>query len=49
MVDCQDFALLHYKGAGCEGDSDKDYQEFHASLNECLAQFMQLAGSSLRM
>jgi hypothetical protein len=42
-VDCQDFALLHYLGAGCEGAHDDDYEQFQATVNECLAEVMQLA------
>jgi hypothetical protein len=38
MVDCEDFALLHYQGAGCEGDTDKGYEDFRTKLHECLAE-----------
>ncbi|PNF16070.1 hypothetical protein B7P43_G04578, partial [Cryptotermes secundus] len=45
-VDCQDFALLHYLGAGCEGAPGEDYKQFRDTLNECLAEVTQLATSS---
>jgi hypothetical protein len=46
MVDCQDFAQLHYQGAGCEDAPDEDYKEYLTILNTCLAEVMKLAGSS---
>jgi hypothetical protein len=45
MVDCQDFALLHYQGAGCEGTPDEGFQEFRTTLNECLVEVTKLTSS----
>ncbi|XP_069684589.1 lysozyme-like [Periplaneta americana] len=46
QIDCEDYALLHYQGAGCEGDPDEDYEEFRSTLNRCLAEVAKKVNAS---